>query len=212
MSNKNKLLVALFMIGLALFSVVQFIVLPHQNAQDKQYEAAQLEATTHDLNSILPYKNDYMGNNSNIINLFWHLPLIGSEMKFQLFPETFTLEIDYRNTLLSTGKESMSRKPFASSGTIDELNKLYQKEVEKSLIYNSTAAFSLIGNLEHIIYRFSDVSYQVSRANVEALYLDHNNLLNPTIWKEEVQSKLNDDNYVAATAEKILIREDTAKQ
>ncbi len=204
MKNKNKLIIGLLMAGIALFSIVQFVIVPQYNAKEEQYLSAQLEATTHDINYILPYKNEYMGNNSNTINLFWHLPLATSEMKFQLVSDSFTVQIDYQDILLNVGNESMSHKSFAAFGSTDELNEIYENEVKKSLIYNSTAAFALIDNLEYIIYRFSDVSYKVGREEIEALYIDFASILNETNWKNEVQNNLKDNSYVADIAKEIL--------
>jgi len=203
MKNKNTLIIVLLIVGITLFSIVQFIIVPKYNTKE-QYLSEQFEATTHDINYILPYKNDYMGNNSNTINLFWHLPLATSKMNFELFSDILTVQVNYQDTLLNVGKESMHRKSFAAYGSADELNQIYENEVKKSLIYNSTSAFALIDNLEYIIYHFSDVSYKVSREEIEALYNDFNNILNETNWKHEVQNSLNDSSHVADIAKKIL--------
>ncbi len=207
MKNKNKLIIGLLIVGIALFSIVQFVAVPKYNAKEKRYISEQLDATTHDINYILPYKNEYMGNNSNTVNLFWHLPLATSEIKFQLFPDSFTVQIDYQDILLNIGKESMSHKAFSAFGSTDELNKIYENEVKKSLIYNSTAAFALIGNLKNIKFLFSDVAYEVRREDVEALYDDFDNILNETNWKNEVQNSLTDSAYVTAAAKEILIKQ-----
>lgn len=204
MKNKNRLIIGLLIVGIALFSIVQFVIVPQYNAKAEQYLSEQLEATTHDINYILPYKNEYMGNNSNMANLFLHLPLATSKMKFQLFPDSFTIQVDYEDTLLNVGKESAAHKSLAASGSKDELNQIYENEVEKSLIYNSTAAFALIDNLEHIIYHFSDVSYKVDRDEVEVLYNEFAKILNEANWKSEVQNPLKDSGHVADIAKEIL--------
>jgi len=205
-NKKNKLIIGLVTLGILVFGVTLFFVI-QSNGKVEQYKAEQLEATTHDINYVLPYKNEYMGNNSNTVNLFYHLPLTTSDMKFELFPDTLTVQIDYSNTLLHVGKESMSHKQYAASGLADELNTIYKNEVEKSIIYNSTAAFALIDNLEYIVYHFSDVSYKVSRTDIKALYSNFDTILNETNWKDNVQSKLKEKSYIADVASRVLIQQ-----
>lgn len=207
MKNKNKIIVVLLIVGIIFFCIMQFIIVTNNRANE-QYLNAQLDATTQDINYILPYKNAYMGNNSNTVNLFSHLPLATSEMKFQLFPNSLTIQIDYNDTLLNVGKKSVENKQYiAKNGLADELNQIYKNEVKKSLIYNSTAAFALIDNLEHIDYHFSDVSYEVSRVNVALLYNNFENILNKANWKNKVQDKLNNSDYITDAANSILIKQ-----
>jgi len=199
MDTKNKIIISLLIFGALLFCTLQFIIIPANKAKEEQYAYEQLEATTQDVNYILPFKNEYMGNNSNTVNLFKKLPLATAEMKFQLFSESLTVQIDYNDSLLNAAAESLQRKKA------DRVNDdLCYTEVKKSLIYNSTAAFALINNLEHIIYHFTDVSYMVNRADVEALYHDFDDILNEMTWKHVVQNTLNDTNYLENTARELL--------
>jgi hypothetical protein len=183
MKNRNRIIIALLIIGTAMFGIVQFIVIPHSNEEKQKYTAAQLEPTTHDLSRILDYKSNYMGDASNFINLFHHLPLSDVNMDFQMFPNDYTAEVNYKNSIQNIGQE----------------------KVEKSLIYNSTAVFALIGNLKSIVYHFSGASYKVSRTDIEKLYDGIGNILEEPNWKNKVQSKLNDHEYVLQTAKKVLI-------
>ncbi|MEQ6378330.1 DUF4825 domain-containing protein [Bacillaceae bacterium S4-13-58] len=137
----------------------------------------QQEPATHDLNSILEYKNKYMGNASNVSNLFQHLPLSNVGMNFELHPENLEIEVNYKDTVWNIGEE----------------------KVKSSLLYNSTAAFALIDNLKIIDYNFSGASYQVKSADVESLYSDFNNILEKENWSNYVQSKMNDLQYVEDT-------------
>lgn len=207
MKNKNKLIAGLIIIGIVFFCIVMSVVIKN-NENGEQYKTEQLEATTADINYIIEYKNKYMGNNSNTINLFYHLPLSTSNMTFELFPDDLTVQINFQDTLLIVGKESMSHKQYAANGLADELSRIYRNNVEKSMIYNSTAAFALIDNLEHITYHFSDISYTVDRADVESLYSDFGTILNVTNWKNEVQDKLKDSAYVSDSAKKVLIEKE----
>jgi hypothetical protein len=175
----------LLLVGALLFGVVEFAVIPHNNTEKQKYAIAQLEPTTANLSEILGYKNSYMGDSSNIINLFYHLPLADVKTEFQMFPDELTVEVDYKDTIQNIGGE----------------------KVEKALLYNSTAAFALIGNLKYIVYNFTGVSYKVSRTDVEKLYDDFGNILKELNWKSNVQSKLNDKQYVSQSAKQILIQQ-----
>jgi len=173
--TKNRVIIALLIIGTLLFSVVQFVVVPHNNAKEQEYLAAQVEPTTHDLSRILPYKNRYIGNSSNTINLFYNLPLAEHGVKFQIFSQTLALEIDYQVSAQKIGGE----------------------KVHKALIYNSVAAFSLIDNLKKITYVFSDTSYEVTRTNIESVFgKNPSSLLAKEKWKTAVQHELENRDFV----------------
>jgi hypothetical protein len=203
MKNRNKLILGLLFIGVISFSIMLFII-SQNNTKKKQYINAQFQAETSDVNYILPYKNKYMGNSSNVSNLFYHLPLSGSRMKFELFPDTFTVKINFEDTVRVVGKTNLKDTPHAMEGIVEVVDKFYKTNVYKSLIYNSTAAFALIDNLEALIYHFSDITYRVNRSDVVALYSDFDNILNETNWKEYVQTPLKNDKYIEA-AKSILI-------
>jgi hypothetical protein len=182
MKNRNRIIICLLVIGIALFATMQFIIIPHNNAKRNKYLAAQQEPATHDLSSIIKYKNKYMGNASNDGNLFYHLPLSNIEMNFELFPDNFELEVNYKDTVLNIGEE----------------------KVKSSLIYNSTAAFALIDNLKVIDYNFSGASYQVKKVDIESLYSNFSNILEKENWSNYVQSKMNDHQYVEDTFLRVI--------
>lgn len=185
MKIRNFIIISLLFVGIVLFGVVQFVIIPHNNAEREKYILQQQEPTTHDLKSILKYKNRYMGNASNIINLFHNLPLSKVGMKFQLFPEKLTLEVSYQDTVLNIGEE----------------------KVEVSLIYNSVAAFALVDNLEAIDYNFPDESYKVKREDVEKAYSYFNDILKENIWENTVQGRLKDKKQVDDLVDKVLIKQ-----
>ena len=198
MKTRNKLILGLLFIGVISFSIM-LVILSQNNTKKKQYINAQLQAEISDINYILPYRNKYMGNSSNMINLFYHLPLSASKMKFELFPDTFTVQINFEDTARVVGKTNLKDTPHAMEGIAEVIDKFYKDNVYKSLIYNSTAAFALIDNLESIIYHFSDITYRVNRADVEALYSDFENILKEANWKEHVQTPLKNDKYIDTT-------------
>lgn len=182
MKNRNKWIIGLLVIGISLFVVVQFVVIPHQQAKQHQYLAAQQEPATHDLSTVLKYKSKYMGDASNDANLFQNLPLSNTEMNFRLFSDKLELEVNYKDTIWNIGEE----------------------KVKRSLLYNSTAAFALINNLQEIDYNLSGAAYRVKRIDIEALYSDFANILNANTWKTSVQTKMNNSQYVDETFSKVF--------
>lgn len=182
MKNRNRIIICLVVIGAALFCTVQFILIPRNNAKQNRYLAAQQEPATHDVSSILQYKSQYMGNASNDANLFRHLPLSTVAMDFELFPDNFEIEVNYKDTVSNIGEE----------------------KVKSALLYNSTAAFALIDNLNGIDYNFSGASYQVTRADIESLYPDFGNILEKANWSSLVQNKMNDNRYVEDAFQRVM--------
>ena len=126
-------------VGIALVLLLGVVyVLSNNQKQVEQEEVEQYSVETHNFKKVLAYENEYMGNNSNITNLFNNLPLSIHRDLVELEPDTFTFFVNYN-----------------TSGD------------KKTVIYNTTAAFVLIKNLEVIEMRFSDQSYVTTRENVE---------------------------------------------
>lgn len=182
MKNRNLIIICLVIIGAIIFGVFQYVVIPKNNERNEKYISNQQNPITHNLNTVLKYKNKYMGSAENIGNLFYNLPLGEITTSFELFPESLTLQVNCEIT------EDVSA---------DKLN--------RGLIYNSTAAFALIDNLEKIHYNFGDFVYLVSRVDVEKWYGEElSKLLDEDKWKEKVQDKLKDNEYVNNCAKEIL--------
>ena len=182
MKNRDRLIVVLLLIGSLLFGVIQFVLIPRENEKKEQYALSQKEPSAHDLNSILKYKSKYMGDHSNLINLFYNLPLSDVGMKFQLFPKELTLQVEYQEGVAGIG----------------------QQRVEEGVVYDSIAAFSLIDNLKVIRYDFPDGSYQVERGDVEKRFGSLTKLLEAGRWQTEVQEKFLDHNVMKEMGEEIL--------
>ncbi|MGK5506836.1 DUF4825 domain-containing protein [Brevibacillus formosus] len=126
---------------------------------------AQQSPLTHDLESILPYKNKYMGATSNPV-MFNHLPLSDLKRTFQLRPEKFTIEIHYEEK------------------TTDIEAKLFQQ----AMLYNSVAAFALVDNLQTVEYRFADTTIVATRVAMQDLFgEDLASLLTKEKWRASVQ-------------------------
>lgn len=177
MKTRNWVIICLMIVGVVVFGIVQGSVIPHITQEKQQYISEQKDPLTHDIGGILKYKSRYMGNASNIANLFYSLPLSNLEMSFQLRPEILKLEVNYKGDI-----------PFR---TISE------DKVKQSFIYNATAAFSLIDNLEAIQFKIDGTSYNVVRSHVEQWYgVKLATLTEADTWASLVQSKLNDSKYL----------------
>jgi hypothetical protein len=187
MKTRNKAIILLSMVGAILFILVQVVIIPRNNRAKQNYIMSQKNPTSHDLNSILKYKSKYIGDISNVSNLFHNLPLNDGQLSFKLIPESLILQVNYKD---------LERRHSA-------------EDIERGLMYNSTAAFALIDNLNEIDYSVDTLSYKVTRTEFENWYnVKLPMLLEESNWKEKVQDKLKDNNYVKNFANKLLKRID----
>ena len=100
------------------------------------------------------------------------------ERTFQLYPEELTAELRFKSTVGDL-KEDM---------------------LKQTLVYNSTANFAMIDNLDTLIFKFEDRSFTVRRDEVEAWYgigAGLASLREAVTWEKEVQSRLRDNKYVS---------------
>ncbi|WDV47226.1 DUF4825 domain-containing protein [Clostridiaceae bacterium M8S5] len=185
MNKKDKLILILLGIGLLMFITVYFIIIPKQRENRDNYLLEQLNSTTHDINYILKYKNKYMGNASNIINLYYHLPLADVNKDFEILSNKLTLIVNYKDTVSNIGDE----------------------KVKSSLIYNGVASFALIDNLNKIVYNFTGVTYNVVRKDIEKHFGDLENITDKKIWNKKVRNMLHDKDYVFNTFDKLFFKQ-----
>lgn len=204
MKRKNKQIMLLLCVGVIL-TIVTAVIGARQEQAKKAYGREQFDATAADIAYITPYKNLYMGNASNMINLFYHLPLGGSSMKFHLFSEKLTVQVTYESTMIQAGKTNLQNISEDAKNMTDISDDDCTVEVKKSLIYNATAAFSLIDNLNAIEYVFSDAKYQVKRADLESIYTDFKDIKNKNNWKTQVQEPLEKNDYINDITNNILV-------
>jgi hypothetical protein len=160
--QKNMWIVVV--VALLLLMGVFYILNNNQKKIDED-KTSQLNIDTHRFEKLLAYENNYLGNASNTSNLFNNLPLSNDKTEIVIDSDKLTLIVNYN---------------IPSSA-----------EEEKAVIYNTTAAFVLIKNLEEINMRFSNYSYLVKRDNVEKRFGDdYSKLINPETFKELVQRPL----------------------
>ena len=116
MNKKNKMIIGLLAIAVILFCIIQFGIIPADQEKQVEYAKNQTDALTHDITSIEDYKNPYIGNASNVGNLFWNLPLNNVDMKFEIDSEACTLTVNYLDTVWNIGEEKVQRDLIYNSG------------------------------------------------------------------------------------------------
>ncbi len=183
MKIKNILIVVLLIAGVSLYGYFRLVVIPQNNEKHKNYILMQQNPETHDFESVMKYKHLYMGNASNLSNLFNNLPLKEIDKTFQLFPENLTAQIEYKEI----------------SSNIDNNHLL------KSLIYNSLSAYILINNLEKLIFVFEDTTYITKKNVFKNFFGDFSELLKIDIWKNNFQEPLKNDDYVNEISKTLII-------
>lgn len=175
MKNRNFIIIILLVIGVAAFGTTEFILKPRQEEKKAKYLLAQQSSLTHDFKRLFKYKTQYMGDSSNIINLNYSLPLGNISRTNEINSDKLEYIINYKESVSNIGEE----------------------KVKTDLIYNATANFALIDNLEAITFNFTDSSYKITRDDVEDWYkVDVASLADETKWSKEVQEKLREKNYV----------------
>ncbi|MEC0106413.1 DUF4825 domain-containing protein [Paenibacillus taichungensis] len=183
MTGKNKWIIALVMLGIFGVIVVEGVVNPRIEAKQSQYDAEQQDPLVHDFAALAKYRSAYMGDFSNLSHLNQALPLNGQLNGYQLVPETFTAQINYR-------MNTSEMKP---------------EELERILVYNAAANFVWIDNLEHVLYSFEDVQYTLSReAAQQWAGTELKTLQEPGEWDLTVRQKLVEPMQVKAAFSQIV--------
>ena len=139
MKKRRLFIVIVVILAISVFLWIQFFEVPNKM---KISEAnIQENPETHDFEKVLEYENAFMGNASNTIHLFGNLPLSQRVGTFEMDSDTFLLIINY-----SYGEDESERM------------------VQQSVIYNTTAAFVLIKNMQQVEMRFPNESFIVHAA------------------------------------------------
>ena len=176
MNKKNILIICLLAVAAILFCTIRFGIIPYQQAQEAEYVQNQTDALTHDITSIEKFKNPYVGNVSNIGNLFGALPLNNVSMKFEIDSQSCTLTVNYLDTVWNIGEE----------------------KVQRDIVYNSVAAMASIDNLAGITYTFSGESYFFDRKQIDEIFGSPlAGILEQDRWNKEVQEKLKSDDFIS---------------
>ena len=140
------------------------------------------------IDNILKYQNKYVGNNSNTGNLISNLPLSEYGYVFEIDSNNLGLTIDYHITDWYINDE------------------MY---VERALVYNSVALFSLIDNLQYVTYNFTGNSYTIKREKVQEIYPNYSKINENDINKDNfniyLENKMTDDEFIKDIFNKFFI-------
>ena len=140
------------------------------------------------IDNILKYQNKYVGDNSNTGNLISNLPLSEYGYVFEIDSNNLGLTIDYHITDWYINDE------------------MY---VERALVYNSVALFSLIDNLQYVTFNFTGNSYTIKREKVQELYPNYSNINENGINKDNfniyLENKMNDDVFIKNIFNKLFV-------
>ena len=140
------------------------------------------------IDNILKYQSKYVGDNSNTGILISNLPLSEYGYVFEIDSNNLGLTIDYHITDWYINDE------------------MY---VERALVYNSVALFSLIDNLQYITYNFTGNSYTIKREKVQELYPNYSNINENGINKDKfniyLENKMNDDVFIKNIFNKLFV-------
>lgn len=169
MDNQRKIMIAFLIIGVPLFIWIQFFEVPSKAKIGE--EKMQQDPKTHVFEKVTKYESLYMGDASNLGNLLNELPLNEYKDGIELDSDDLTLLVDYD----------------VNATEIEE-------KAKQSVIYNSTAAFALVENLQQMDMQFRDKTYEVSRDRVEQWFgMTLIDFKDPEVFQEKVQSQLKED-------------------
>ena len=140
------------------------------------------------IDNILKYQNKYVGDNSNTGNLISNLPLSEYGYVFEIDSNNLGLTIDYHITDWYINDE------------------MY---VERALVYNSVALFSLIDNLQYVTYNFTGNSYTIKREKVQEIYPNYSKINENGINKDNfniyLENKMTDDEFIKDIFNKLFV-------
>lgn len=187
MISRSKIAAGLIAGSILLLLVVQVGTMPRTSEANEKDVSNIQDPFTEDFESISGYRNKYMGNASNLAGLFYQLPLRDLDMSFKLYPEEFTAEVSYK----------------AAASEVDT------HTLDRALIYNTTAAFALIENLEALVLNFEGTSFKLFRSDVEQWYgVELEELAEASAWRDRVQGRLKDEAYVQECLKAIVAHEE----
>lgn len=172
--DKRRLIIGLIiLIAIPLYIWIAYYEIP--NKAEVGEGKLQQKPLNHDFATALPFENEYMGDNSNTNGLIESLPL--SEYK-----GTIEMDADKHSLLVHYNADTTE----------------LAGQAEQAVLYNSTAAFVLLGNLQEFTMHFTNESFTVKRIQVESWFgTEFKELKDPDIFREKVQNPIG-----AAGAEK----------
>lgn len=162
-------MISILIVGIPLFIWIQFFEVPNKVKLGE--EKMQQDPKTHTFENVIKYESMYMGDASNINNLLNDLPLNEYKESIELDAEDLTLFVDYE---------------------VDAME--IEEKIQQSVIYNSTAAFALVENLEKMDMKFKNETFTISRDRVEKWFgMTLVDFKDPEVFQEKVQEQLSED-------------------
>lgn len=180
--RRNRIIVLLLTIGIVGFGIV--IGIKGQMTRQRRYQAAQMNPLTNDAARLVPFKNAYVGDAANDYNLSTQLPLGAVPHTIAIDPAQRSLEIRYQQSVGTLGIQTL----------------------ESSLVYNATANFALIGNLNSLTFVFPGTSFHTTRVKLQSWYGGVPTLSSRSSWNRKVQQKLSHPRYVRGVFAKLFDR------
>lgn len=173
MNERNKFFLFFIALALVCFCIVKFLIIPQ--GESAAITGGQDDALTHDITTVLEYQSPYLCDNSNTVNLFYHLPLNSIATRFEIDGDNRALTVNY----------------------LDAVENIGEDKVKRDLIYNAAAAMALIDHLDEITFHFSGDTYVFHRETLESAFdADLSTLLDEESWNKNVRDKLNDPAFV----------------
>lgn len=185
MNKKNIWILILLIIGISGIVAVEGYAKPKAREQEARYAAEQQNPYTHDISRSLQFKSKYMGDAGNLIKLNDTLPFNELNRTYQLYPDELTAELKFQ----------------ASSVDMDAA------KLKEMLVYNTTANFVMIDNLQVLRLTFEDITFTIHRKAVEEWYGGEDSLRpmqNEKQWYEVVQMKMKDNAYIEEFNEQLV--------
>ncbi|MFP7707982.1 DUF4825 domain-containing protein [Trueperella sp. LYQ141] len=138
---------AVICVGLVLLVVVGFVIgWYHMDRTENVAVSPATNYETHELESIESYRSQYVGNNSNTVNLINALPLADRVQR---------IEILGQDVVITLGPD---------------LNTDDDETVAPNVLYSAIAIMASIDNVRSVMYGTPSSSYVVSRDDVEARF------------------------------------------
>lgn len=162
-------MISILIVGIPLFIWIQFFEVPNKVKLGE--EKMQQDPKTHTFENVIKYESMYMGDASNINNLLNDLPLNEYKESIELDTDDLTLFVDYE---------------------VDAME--IEEKIQQSVIYNSTATFALVENLEKMDMKFQNETFTISRDRVEKWFgMTLVDFKDPEVFQEKVQEQLSED-------------------
>lgn len=122
----------------------EYYIVTSSTKQENEIPNVSFNRDKSGIDNIIKYKSKYVGDNSNTVNLINSLPLSEYGETVKIDSNNFGIIIYYN----------------VADWYIDDFY------LKKSLIYNSVSIFSLIDNLEYIVYNFSGMTYKITKNQI----------------------------------------------